>query len=84
MTYRAQFTGRLAGAIGIFHPITTTVEGDDPAAARLALYDRFEHITGLTLTPICGDVCPGTTDSRCTAARDHIGAHRDAHGRSWA
>lgn len=52
MRYRAEFYGRKAGAIGIFYWITTEVEGDDPDAARLALYDRYEHISKLRLTPI--------------------------------
>jgi hypothetical protein len=52
MTFNATFTGRQKGAIGITHRITTTVDGDDKDAARLALYDRFEHISGAELTPV--------------------------------
>ena len=52
MKYKATFRGREAGAIGIMQDITTTTEGETPEAARLALYDRFEHITGLTLKPV--------------------------------
>lgn len=51
MKYKATFTGREVGAIGIFHKIETEVDGENEESARLALYDRFEHITGLTLTP---------------------------------
>ncbi len=51
-TYTATFVGRTKGAIGIFYRINTTVTADNPEAARLALYDRFEHITGLHLTPV--------------------------------
>lgn len=48
-TYIATFVGRKAGAIGISYHITTTVLADSPAAARLKLYDTYEHIHGLTL-----------------------------------
>jgi hypothetical protein len=50
--YKAKFTGRNAGADGIFYPIETTVAGTDAEDARLRLYDRFEHITRLTLAPM--------------------------------
>jgi len=50
--YQAQFTGRKLGAIGVFYPIATKVEGDTPEAARLALYAHYEHIHGLTLEPV--------------------------------
>lgn len=56
MTYQAKFTGRTVGAIGIFYPITTTVDGDNEDDARLRLYDRFDHIMGLKLTPIESEV----------------------------
>ncbi len=49
-TYRADFTGRTVGAIGITYKIKTTVQGDNLGAAQLALYDRFEHISALALT----------------------------------
>ena len=49
MRYKATFTGRKAGADGIFYPITAYVSGADEEAARLALYDSYEHILGLTL-----------------------------------
>lgn len=51
-TYQASFTGRQVGAIGILYKINTTVSGKNKEAANLKLYDRYEHITGLTLTPI--------------------------------
>ena len=44
-TYKANFTGRLKGAIGVFYPISTYTKGEDEAAARLFLYERFEHIS---------------------------------------
>jgi hypothetical protein len=51
MLYTATFVGRTRGAIGIFYPITTEVEGETPEQAVLNLYQRFEHISRLTLTP---------------------------------
>lgn len=51
MRYTAKFTGRQVGAIGIFHKITAEVEAESPDAATLKLYDQYEHISGLTLTP---------------------------------
>lgn len=47
--YIAKFKGREVGAIGIFHQIQDVAFGDNEEEARLSLYDRFEHITGLTL-----------------------------------
>lgn len=60
--YLAQFHGRQRGAIGVFYPIVAVVDvpgdpavilsADDRAhAARLALYDKWEHVQQLTLTP---------------------------------
>ena len=49
-TYRAKFTGREVNAIGIFYHINTTVQGNDEKEAELNLYDKYEHISGLTLT----------------------------------
>lgn len=49
-TYIATFLGVPVGSIGWHRPITTEVEGNTLDEARLALYDRFDHIHGLTLT----------------------------------
>lgn len=49
-TYKATFTGREVNAIGIFYPITTTVQGANEEQARINLYDRYDHIMGLVLT----------------------------------
>jgi hypothetical protein len=54
MRYHAIFHGRQVGAIGIFHRCEVVVEGETPEAARLALYQTHEHISGLTLTPQSG------------------------------
>lgn len=51
-TYSARFTGRKVGVIGVFHEIETQVFAPDDKAARLALYDHFEHVTGLMLKEI--------------------------------
>ncbi len=50
--YCADFHGRLKGAIGIFHRCSSFTEGDTPEAAQLALYDHYEHISGVRLTPL--------------------------------
>lgn len=52
MKYRATFTGRKLGAIGIFYSITAEVEGETEEQARLNLYERFEHIHGLKLAQL--------------------------------
>lgn len=49
ITYKAHFHGRLIGSIGLSHDITTEVAGADEDSARTALYERFEHISGLRL-----------------------------------
>jgi hypothetical protein len=51
MIWCASFVGRKRNAIGIFYPITTEVEGETPEQAELNLYQRFDHISRLTLTP---------------------------------
>ena len=50
--YTAKFIGRIAGAIGIFYPITTQIEAKNRDSARIALYDRFEDIHKLELKKI--------------------------------
>lgn len=49
MIFRATFVGRTLHAIGIFYPITTYCYGDNEEAARLDLYERYEHIQRLNL-----------------------------------
>jgi hypothetical protein len=51
MRYKATFTGRKVGAIGVFYPITAYLNGTDEESARLALYDNYEHISRLQLEP---------------------------------
>lgn len=48
--YRARFWGRKVGSIGLPDHYFTTVAGVNEEDARLRLYDRFEHITGLEMT----------------------------------
>jgi len=66
-TFTAKFIGREKGAIGIFYPIeaTVTVAQASETAARLALYDQYEHIQQLTLTPV--DLEPRTIYEACKA-----------------
>ncbi len=66
--YTAKFTGRKRDSIGIFYPITCTVSGDDPATARLNLYDRFEHILNLELTEIPDPRLAEKAEHGCTDA----------------
>lgn len=48
----AHFTGRLAGAIGVFHHISAPTKGKDEEAMRLFLYEKYDHIQGLMLVEI--------------------------------
>jgi len=50
--YKATFTGRQLGAIGIFYEITDTVEGLNEDDANLNLYDKYEHIMHLKLEEV--------------------------------
>jgi len=50
--WRLSFHGRRAGAIGIMHRCETVVEAVDHAAARIAAYDSYEHITEMTFSRI--------------------------------
>lgn len=54
MLYYASFRGRQVGALGIFYDIHTLTEGEDGEEAQRNLYNRYEHISRLTLTPIEG------------------------------
>jgi len=51
-TYKASFTGRTVNAIGIFYPITDTVQGLNKEDAEINLYEKYDHITGLTLEEV--------------------------------
>jgi hypothetical protein len=42
--YEVSFTGRKKDAIGIFYPITDTVEAENEADAKLKLYDKYDHV----------------------------------------
>ena len=52
MLYKADFFGRKLGAIGSFYAITTETHGANEEEAKLSLYDRYEHVLKLKLTPI--------------------------------
>ena len=62
MKWQAKFNGRKSGSIGLVYDITDEATGDDEAAARLDLYNRFEHIAHLVLIPMAED---GKTMSLC-------------------
>lgn len=47
--YRALFNGRVRGAIGVFEYFDVMVEAENEEQARLRLYDKYDHIIGLTL-----------------------------------
>jgi len=51
MKYIATFIGRKTGAIGSSYSITAETHGDNEDEARLNLYDRYEHIHRIKLTP---------------------------------
>jgi hypothetical protein len=53
MQYKATFTGREVGAIGKFYPITAVAKGKNEEEARLNLYEKWDHITGLKLELTC-------------------------------
>lgn len=63
MRYRAEFNGRRVGAIGIMYDINTTCQGDNHEQAKLDLYNQFEHITKLKLTPMVDGESDGTATS---------------------
>jgi hypothetical protein len=48
-TYACSFVAVRVGAIGRPYNVSTTVQADSPEAARLKLYDTWEHIHGLTV-----------------------------------
>jgi len=43
--FKLSFIGRLKGAIGITYKIHETVKAENLEAAKLKLYDKYEHIT---------------------------------------
>jgi hypothetical protein len=49
-TYSISFCGRRVGAIGIMQQFTEQATGDNPDAALLSLYDRFEHVFSPKIT----------------------------------
>lgn len=52
--FRATFTGREVGAIGVMQQFTVEVRGRNSEEATLRLYDTHEHISGLVLEPAEG------------------------------
>lgn len=64
MRYKAEFTGRKINAIGRMCQIVTQCAGTDENDARLRLYEHWEHIMHLKLTPIAEGEIVETT-MRC-------------------
>lgn len=52
MKYQAKFTGRKLHASGVLYKIEDTVEAENEEQARLRLYDRYQDIMKLELTPL--------------------------------
>lgn len=51
-TWLASFIGRTVGALGGSHRIVTRVNADTESLARIALYERYEHIESLILQKV--------------------------------
>lgn len=43
--FKIEFTGRRRGAIGVYETFIETVEATSLEAARIGLYDNYDHIT---------------------------------------
>lgn len=53
--YKMTFDGRRRDAIGVFYNITADREAETKSAAKLALYDEFEHVQNLKFVCVnCG------------------------------
>ena len=48
--YVVRFFGRKAGALGTRSWVDAEVYADDPEAARLAIYQKYEHLSDVTIT----------------------------------
>lgn len=48
--YVVRFFGCQAGALGVRYWVDAEVYADNPGAARIALYQKYEHITRFTAT----------------------------------
>lgn len=51
-TYKVMFYGRTAGALGVCYWIEDIIEAPNMESIRLALYDKYEHITNLSAEEI--------------------------------
>lgn len=65
MKYTVKGYGRLVGAIGRMHPITHEVEADSPESALLKTYDTYDHLSGVSITPICPNCGQWQTGGDC-------------------
>lgn len=50
MEFTARFHGKKKGAIGLGHWFVVSVSAESQEAARLKLYDNYEHISSPTIT----------------------------------
>jgi hypothetical protein len=53
MQYTMRFTGRKSGALGITYPLTAMRDAPTESEAIDALYDEYEHISGVMVS-VCG------------------------------
>lgn len=85
MIYAATFLGRNLNALGVSHPQSTHCYGENEEQARINLYDRFEHISQLRLSPRpivkVGDTKPGDRFYRVEDGKliGHINPHESAY-----
>lgn len=49
-SYKIKFTGRKRGAIGIFERFSVIVTAESEEKAVFALYDDFEHLSGVKVS----------------------------------
>ena len=52
MKYKIRFTGRKVGAIGIVSSNVITIEAVSAYAARIRLYENYEHIRGISIEEV--------------------------------
>lgn len=52
MKYKANFRGRKLHASGIFYDIEDTVEAENEESANLKLYEKYDSVMFLKLTPL--------------------------------
>ena len=48
--YTVRFFGRKVGALGTRSWVYAEIYADDPEAARVAIYQKYEHLSDVTIT----------------------------------